>query len=352
MLSSRTEPSQQGVIMELRERTLAIDLSTLRSLTDAIEAAADSRIVYIGEYHDKFAHHAVQLQVIKSLYQKNPKLAIGMEMFQRPFQKVVDDYISGAIDERTFLKRTEYFKRWVFDYNLYKPILDFAREKKIPVVALNQRKEITDKVSRSGLDSLTEEERKDVPAQMDFSDSRYRDRLKAVFSQHKGPSEKNFDFFYQAQVLWDETMAMSVDEFLQKNPGYRMVVIAGGGHLAYGSGIPKRAYRRNSLPYFVALNDGDADRDIANYLILPPALDGMTAPKLMAALKVEDKRVSVIDLPEDSVSKKAGIRPGDVILSLDNEKVESIEDIKLALFYKQPGRHGEGQGAAETIFPG
>ncbi len=339
MLTSRTDPSQRGMTMELRERTLAVDVSTLRSLNDAVDASANSRIVYVGEYHDKFAHHAVQLDIIKSLYQKNEKLAIGMEMFQRPFQKVIDDYISGTIDERTFLRKTEYFKRWVFDYNLYKPILDFARRKKIPVVALNQRKEITDKVSRSGLDSLSEEERRDVPAQLDLSDSTYRDRLKTVFSQHKGPSERNFDFFYQAQVLWDETMALSVDEFLQQHPGYRMVVVAGAGHLAYGSGIPKRVYRRNSLPYFIALNDGEPDRDVANYLIFPPSLDGMTAPKLMAALKAEDKRVAVTDLPEDSVSKKAGIRPGDVILAVDGERMESVEDIKLFLFSKQQGDH-------------
>ena len=66
---------------------------------------------------------------------------------------------------------------------------------------------------------------------------------------------------------------------------------------------------------------------------------------------MENKRVSVIDLPEDSVSKKAGIRAGDVILSLDNEKVESIEDIKLALFFKTAGRDHEGQGPAKAIFP-
>jgi hypothetical protein len=260
-----------------------------------------------------------------------------MEMFQRPFQQVVDDYIGGAIDERTFLRKTEYFRRWVFDYNLYKPILDFARDNKIPVVALNQKKEISEKVSRTGLDSLTEKERKAIPAQMDFSDDEYRDRLKEVFGQHKGPVEKKFDFFYQAQVLWDETMSWSIDEFLRKNPGHRMVVIVGGGHLAYGSGIPKRTFRRNNVPYFIALNDGDADRDIADYIILPQPLEGMTAPKLMVVLKVDDKRVSIMDLPENSVSKKAGLRAGDVILSLDADKVESIEDIKLALFYKQPG---------------
>src|SRR5208283_3804696 len=107
------------------------------------------------------------------------------EMFQRPFQKVVDDYIEGRIDERAFLKGTEYFKRWGFDYNLYKPILLFARADKIPVVALNQRQELVNKVFRGGLDSLSEEEKKSVPSQMDFSDDTYRERLTKVFGEHK-----------------------------------------------------------------------------------------------------------------------------------------------------------------------
>ena len=86
-----------------------------------------------------------------------------MEMFQRPFQQVLDNYVGGKISERTFLKRSEYFKQWGFDYNLYKPILDFARAERIPVIALNQRREIVDKVAKNGLDSLSEEEKKDIP---------------------------------------------------------------------------------------------------------------------------------------------------------------------------------------------
>ena len=81
-------------------------------------------------------------------------------MFQRPFQKALDDYIAGAIGEKEFLKRSEYFKRWVFDYNPYKPILDLCRAEKLPVVALNARREITDKVSKDGMDALTDAERK------------------------------------------------------------------------------------------------------------------------------------------------------------------------------------------------
>ena len=155
------------------------------------------------------------------------------------------------------------------------------------------------------------------------------------FSRHRNAGEKNFENFYQSQILWDETMALSVDEFLKKNQDFRMVVFAGSGHLAYGSGIPKRAFRRNGFPYLIVLNDGDAERDIANYLVLPQALEGTPAPKLMVALKGERNRVTVTDLPKDSVSKKAGIKVGDTILSLDGTKVENVEDIKLELFFKK-----------------
>ncbi len=335
--AGKTAGAHGEATMGLKEPTEAIDLSTLKTLEDVIEGVSGKKIVYVGEYHDQYAHHEVELEVIKGLYQKDSKIAIGMEMFQKPFQKVIDDYIAGAIDEREFLKKTEYFKRWGYDYTLYKPILDFARDEKIPVVALNIRREIVDKVSKSGLDSLTEEEKKEVPQGMDLSDNKYRDRLKKAFNRHKGSGEKNFDFFYQAQILWDESMALSVDEFLKKNPDYRMVVLAGSGHLSYGSGIPKRAFRRNGLPFEIVLNDEDIKRDIANYIVLPEEIEGTPAPLLMVALKVENNRVFVADMPDDSISKKAGIKVGDAILSLDGTTVKSVEDLRLELFFKKKG---------------
>ena len=331
----RTEESERGIIMELRAEAAAIEVSAITSLTDVIEKASGKRIVYVGEYHDRFAHHDVQLQVIKTLYRKDPKIAVGMEMFQRPYQKVLDDYISGSIDEREFLKKTEYFKRWVFDYNLYKPILDFARAEKIPVVALNLRGEIVDKVARNGIDSLTDDEKKELPGQMDLSDTEYRERLLQVFEQHKSKGERDFDHFYQAQILWDESMAQSIDEYLQNHQDRRMVVVAGLGHLVYGSGIPKRVARRNAYPYTTILNDADVDREIGSYIVFPQPLEGISAPRIMAVLKEAAGRVSIIDLPEGSVSKKAGIKVGDILISFDGAPMESVEDIKIALFYKK-----------------
>lgn len=337
----KIEDSQRGMKMESKEETIAIDVSTIKTLSEVIESVSGKKIVYVGEYHDRFAHHNVQLEVIKGLYKKNRKIAIGMEMFQRPFQKVLDDYIAGRIEEREFLKRSEYFKRWGFDYNLYKPILDFARQEKLPVIALNIQREIVDKVSRGGIDSLSDTEKREIPSQMDFSDNEYRERLKEVFHKHGSSNERNFDFFYQSQILWDETMSMSVDEFLKKNPDFQhngqMVVLAGGGHIQYGSGIPQRTFRRNGYDYAIILNDVDVERNIANYVIFPKPMDGMTAPKLMVSLRETHGLVSIEGFPENSVSEKAGLKEGDIIISLDNTVVSSVEDIKIHLLYKKKG---------------
>ncbi|MCL4457729.1 MAG: ChaN family lipoprotein [Nitrospirae bacterium] len=336
-IDKKIAETQRGIKVENKEDTMAVDLSAIKALSDVIEAVSAKKIVYIGEYHDRFAHHNVQLELIKGLHKKHKKIAVGMEMFQRPFQKVLDDYIAGGIDEREFLKSSEYFKRWGFDYNLYKPILDFARQEKIPVIALNIRREIVDKVSKSGIDALSGGEKNEIPLQMDFSDNEYRERLKKIFEMHGRSKERNFDFFYQSQILWDETMSMSVDEFMKKNPDYRMVVLAGGGHLQHGSGIPKRTFRRNGYDYATILNDVDIERNIADYIIFPKPLDGASAPKLMVLLKEDNGKVAIDGFAEDSVAEKAGLTEGDIILSLDGIDVSKVDDIKLHLFYKKKG---------------
>ena len=336
-VDKKISSAEKGIIMELREEPPVVDVSLLRKLSNVIDSAAAKKIVYVGEYHDRFSNHNVQLRIIQALYARNARFAIGMEMFQRPFQKTLDDYISGAIDEREFLKRSEYYKRWNFDYNLYKPILDFARQERVPVIALNLRKEITEKVSKEGMDALTDEERKELPRETDFSNEAYRQRIRQVFDQHKGSETKNFDFFLQAQVLWDETMAESIDEYLKKNPDRQMAIVAGGGHLAYGSGIPKRAFRRNGLSYTIILNDGEIERDIADFIIFPQPLDGMTAPKLMATFREEKGRMFFNDFVQDSPARAAGIKADDALISLDGAPVSTIADIKTALFFKNKG---------------
>jgi aminopeptidase N len=336
-VAATVEVSERGMRKRLKEDPPAVDLSTLKTLSNVVEKVARKKIVYIGEEHDKYSHHQLQLEILRALHQQSPKIAVGMEMFQRPFQKALDEYSSGAIDERTFLKQSEYFKRWGFDYNLYKPILDFARAQRLPVVALNAPREIVDKVAKGGLDSLSKEEKQEIPQQLDFSDQEYRARLKEVFAAHADSQQKNFDFFYQAQVLWDETMAESIDRFIKKNPEFRMVVLAGAGHLEYGSGIPRRSFRRNRLDYAIVLSDAEVRRDIANFVVFPEPSKTITAPRLMVVLDEHNQRVRIVSFAKDSVAAAAGLKVEDTLVALDDQPVSSIDDVRIALFYKQPG---------------
>ena len=317
--------------------TIAVEISDLKTFAGVMERVAGKKIVYVGENHNQFSHHVMELEIIKDLHRRGKKIAIGTEMFQRPFQKALDDYIESRIDERELLKKTQYFKRWGFDYNLYRPILEFARSERIPVVALNMKQEIVDKVFRSGLDSLSEDERKFVPSAMDFSDEAYRKRLEKIFREHEDFGAENFDFFYQAQVLWDETMSESIDEFLKVHPSDHMVVLAGNGHLAYGSGIPKRTERRNGYDDAIILNDADLEKDIADYVLFPKTMPGVSSPKLMVLLKEKGGKVEIAGFPPESNSEKAGMKVGDMILSIDHTPVRDIDDVKIDLLFKKKG---------------
>jgi uncharacterized iron-regulated protein len=329
--------SGRGLTKDLFKEPIAVDPAQVKSLAEVIDHVGGKKIIYAGETHNRFSHHVVQLEIIKNLHKKGKKVAIGMEMFQRPVQQVLDDYIAGKIEEREFLKKSGYFRSWRFDFHLYRPILQFARSEHIPLVALNIPKEIVERVARSGLESLSDEEKKDVPAGMDFSDAAYRERLEKVFQEHESLRDRPFDFFYQAQVLRDEAMSESIDTFLRKQPGYQMVVLAGNGHVAHGSGIPQRTMRRNGYDYAVVLNDVEVERNVATYVAYPGVIEVEGPPKLMVSLREEPGKVIIEGFSEGSVSQKAGLQVGDEILALGGRPIQGIDDVRIDLLFRKQG---------------
>ncbi len=336
-LRKEIAPSKNGINVNINEIQNEKSKQSELGLENIVDDIKDKKIIFIGEEHDQPAHHMNQLNIIKRLYKINGNLAIGMEMFEKPFQQFINDYLSGNIDERQFLKKSEYFKRWGLDYRLYRPIINFAKENNIPVIALNAESEIVKKVSENGLQSLTEEERRRIPDEMDFSDGNYRRLLREIFKFHPGSEDKDFNLFYQAQILWDETMAESINEFLKGNPDHQIVVLAGNGHLVYGYGIPQRTYRRNGDKYSIILNDEEDRDDIADFRLFPEALETTESPKLGILVDKSSQEVKIDDFSEESIAKISGIKKGDEILSFDNNPIASIEDLKVNLLYKEKG---------------
>ncbi|MGB5899120.1 MAG: ChaN family lipoprotein [Geitlerinemataceae cyanobacterium] len=226
-----------------------VALQPASTQTEILNDLAAADIIYLGEIHDRPEDRQGQLEILAALYRDNPKMAIGLEMFQRPFQGVLDDYLAGNITEAELVERSEYDRRWGFPWESYAPLLRFAKEHQLPVLALNVPSEVTRKVAREGLESLTAEEREYIPpfSEIRTDNADYRQMVQEVYEAHASAGHGNstgFDRFFTAQVLWDETMAESIAQFHQANPDTRIVAIAGRGHVIYGYGIPSRVTRR------------------------------------------------------------------------------------------------------------
>ena len=327
--------TDRGMTFKLHDPVEGVEPARALTLGDIIDAVSDKPLLFIGERHTNYEDHKVELEVIRGRFKRGKKFAIGMEMFQWPFQKAIDAYLSGGANEREFLKKTEYFKRWGFEYNYYREIIEFAKAKGIPLIALNQRSEIVDKVAKGGLDALSAEEKKEIPQDMDMTDESYKKRLKAVYEDH--PGELTFENFYQSQILWDETMAHSAARFLKEHPEYQLVVLAGVEHIMYGSGIPSRTRRLTGRDYVTLIN-GSFDRDIGTYVLFPKPLKPPFTAKLGVIAKESGGSVEIASFPGESVALKAGLKEGDAITSVDGWKIRTVNDIKIALVNKEPGQ--------------
>ncbi len=317
----------------------AIDLDAPLPLDKLVAQLATKRVVFVGEIHDRYDHHLNQLEIIRRLHELDPSLAIGVEYFQQPFQAQVDDYIAGRISENEFLRATEYFQRWGYDYRLYAPIFRYAREQRIPVRALNVPTALVSAVDKVGIAGLSKEQRAYLPREIEPADQAYKSRLREVFEEHPGSKSADaFNHFVEAQLVWDEGMAESAAAYLNANAGRRMVILTGAGHVEFGSGIPKRLERRTNATYAIVLNSGEQiEPHIADYLLLSKKQELPPAGTLGVSLKEKGGECRIDALSPGGAGEKAGLRKGDVLVAIDGQTIKTIAQVRLALWDKKPG---------------
>ncbi len=356
-ITKTVSPSQMGLVQVLDPDIRAIETERTLGIDDIVERIRNKAVVYVGEVHTNYSHHLVQFEIIRKLHKIHGKILIGMEMFQEPFQKYLDKYLNKEIDENLFLKKSQYFTRWRYDYNLYREILHFARDKGIRVVALNLRGEIIKKVSRKGIDSLTPGEWKEIPPDMDLTNVDYRESMLRVMRNHSMGRRMNFTNFFQSQILWDESMAHNAVKAMKENPGVPLVILAGNGHLQYSWGIPGRVKRLSGADQSVILLGAHSDigRSVADFIVFPEEVNGPEAPQLGVYLAEGSGGLVINKLVKSSPAMTGGLRKDDIILSIDNRAVKSIPDLKIILLNKKKGdiidvkvkRKGEKSPAGE-----
>lgn len=209
-----------------------------------------SNLVFVGEIHDSKEHHENQLKIIRGLEDSGTRIALGLEMFMADQQDVLDRWVNGEMPVDEF--QNAYYERWTLPWDLYADIFLYAREKHIPMVGLNVPEEITKKVSENGFSSLTREDLKKLPIGISCDvDKKYMDYIQKAYRAH-GRSGKGFVNFCEAQLIWDKVMAWHLVDYLKKDPGTTVIVLAGTVH-AWKKGIPEQIKKQSTLSYKVIL---------------------------------------------------------------------------------------------------
>ena len=333
-------------------------------------------LVYVGEVHDNPASHRLELEILRAMQKRHPgQLSLGMEMFNSDQQAAIDRWVAGELSEKAFLRESHWFENWGGDFELYRELLEYCRDQGIPVIGLNANKSLGRKVSMTPLDQLDEATRAQLP-EMDMNDPYQQLMVEKIFGAH-GAGATMLASFSRRQTLWDETMAATVVETMREREGHHMLVVAGGWHVNYGFGIPRRVHRRLPLPYVLVgghnLEIPEEKRSQIMDVQLPefpmPVVDYLVyqnyevfkprGVRLGIELDDSDDQAGllVVKAESDSDADIAGVRKGDRLLKMDEESLIENFDLIYLVNTRRPGdrasielKRGDEVMSLEVIF--
>ncbi|WP_314895122.1 ChaN family lipoprotein [uncultured Capnocytophaga sp.] len=194
-----------------------------------LKASAKADIVLFGEYHNNPIAHWLQLELIKDLEPKR-SLILGAEMFERDNQKELNTYLQGTINQKALDSLARLWNNYKTDY---KPLVDFALNKKIPFIATNIPRKYASLVYKKGLqvlDTLPIKEKQwivTLPMKYDGTLSQYQKMRKMM--AHMG---ENLPI---AQAIKDATMAETI--LRDRREGSLFVHFNGSYHSDFYQGI-------------------------------------------------------------------------------------------------------------------
>lgn len=222
------------------------------------------RYILLGESHDHADHHWLQAEIIHELAKSGRDVVVGLEMFTRPVQSELFAWSLGWQSEGEFIEKSKWKTEWGFDFGLYRPIFEAAKKFKLPLVALNVPRDWVRKVGREGLAALTEEQRQELPKDIDLGNQNHRSIFSALMGGHPVAGTRG-ENIYSAQVLWDAGMADTATKWMEKRPKDSiMVIVAGSGHVMYKQGINWRITQTTGEKTLdVVMIEGDQPQNVS-----------------------------------------------------------------------------------------
>lgn len=328
---------------------VALDSSTPReqSVTELIADVARRDVVLLGERHDVADDHQWQLHTLAALQATRPNMVIGFESFPRRVQAVLDRWVAGELTEKQFLEQAEWTRVWSFPAELYLPLFRFARMHRIPMVALNVERELTQAIAKEGWKGVPGAKKEGVsrpapPAQA------YKEALFEIYKDHRketgaaagkgesGIEDPEFLRFVESQTTWDRAMAEALAKHVRPGGQTLVVGIMGKGHVEHGYGVAHQL-RDLGITSIAALLAIDASADCEDVVpgladavfILPKVAQAKRAepprPRLGVRLQQVKDGLLLVEVTPGSLAETTGLRQGDLIVSFAGGQDAKIE---------------------------
>ncbi|MEQ9449588.1 MAG: ChaN family lipoprotein, partial [Rhodospirillaceae bacterium] len=147
----------------------------------SVEQAADLLsgfdVIFLGEMHRHPGNHLAQMMLFRVIHERAPDLALSMEQIERDVQPIVDDYLAGRIGEGPFIEQT---RAWGNYRTSYRPLVEYAKDHGLPVIAANAPGDVVRCVGLEGpefLDRMNPEQRAWVAKELHYGEGAYRDKF-------------------------------------------------------------------------------------------------------------------------------------------------------------------------------
>jgi len=239
------------------------------SLAEIVTAGLGADVLLVGEEHDDSIGHWYEAELFERVADDAVRpVVLSMEMFERDVQYVLDEYLGGLISEEHFLSSA---RPWDEYRTRYRPLVEAAKERGLPIVAANAPRRYVNRVTREGPASLQALSERALaylpPLPYPGPSEQYRAQWDSLMAESMhAPDSLSEERSYsvspnamQAQALWDASMGHAIAAALMARLDALVVHFAGSFHVAGGTGIPERIadYRPGSRVVTVVIARAD-----------------------------------------------------------------------------------------------
>jgi uncharacterized iron-regulated protein len=318
-------------------------------------------VVMLGETHTNAEHHKWQLHVLSALYGRNQNMVIGFEAFPRTLQPILDRWTRGEFGKDKFIELTRWNEIWGYDPDIYMPLFDFARMHRIPMLALNVKRSLIQKISRYGWASIPIDQRRGISTPKPPSEG-YTRSLTNTFAMHSNiykkdatpnkEDHKKLTNFIEAQTFWDRAMAEAIARARTSGGNPLVIAIVGSGHVEYGYGISHQLTNLGIsngavlLPWDKGLSC-DGLKTIEG-MPIAHAVFGVDTfseqkkpyrPLLGVQIKTAEQGVIVVEVVDGSVAASEGLQKDDLIIQAAGTKINKTKELVAIINNQAPGTY-------------